>query len=109
MAPQKEISEWRAEKRGETVQGIQVELQPVTVQPHSFSCWEYATTVEALYCFKHGRGSSVNMTRLRAGQPGFDFQHGQGRDLLCSSLCPDRLRGPPSLLSNAYRRLFPRG
>jgi hypothetical protein len=43
---------------------------------------------------------------LRAGRPGFDSQH--GRKMFCSSERPERLLGPPSLLSNGYWKLFPR-
>jgi hypothetical protein len=53
-------------------------------------------------------GSSVSVvTRLRTGWPGLEFRQGLG--LLSSSPSPDRLWGPQSLISNEYRRFFPRG
>jgi hypothetical protein len=45
-----------------------------------------------------------NMTRLLAGRRRFDSWQGQG--FIFSSLCPQRLWSPPSLLSNRYRGLF---
>jgi hypothetical protein len=52
-------------------------------------------------------GSSVSIvTRPRDIRPGFDSRKGLG--FISSSLTrPDRLWGPPTLLSSEYRRLFP--
>jgi hypothetical protein len=54
------------------------------------------------------RCSSVStMTRLRAGRPGFDSRQGLGLPLVATVSRPPS--GPPSLQTNGYRRLFPRG
>jgi hypothetical protein len=43
------------------------------------------------------------VTRLRDGWPGFASRQGQGLFFSSPPLCPDRLWGPPSLLSIWYR------
>jgi len=57
---------------------------------------------------QESRDSSVSIvTGLRAGRPGFDSR--MNRKYLSSPPRPDRHWGPPSLLSNGYRRFFPLG
>jgi hypothetical protein len=61
-----------------------------------------------LLCIMRNRGNSVSIvTRYQDEQPGFDSR--RGRDLLFSSPRSDHCWGPPSLLSNKYRQLFPLG
>jgi len=48
------------------------------------------------------------VTRLRAGRPGFDCQHGKWKDSFSSPPRPVQLWGPSSLLSNCYQRPFSR-
>jgi hypothetical protein len=56
------------------------------------------------------RGSLVSIvTRLQAGQPGFDSQQRQGRDFFSSPPRLDRQWGPHSLPSNGYQGLSPGG
>jgi hypothetical protein len=65
-----------------------------------------ATTCSSVICLMTSRSPvgmksgelSRNSGGLLAGRPGFDFRQGQR---------PDRLWGPPSLLSNGYRGGFP--
>lgn len=47
------------------------------------------------------------MTGLPADEPGFESL--QGKTFFCSPKRPDRFWGPPSLLVNKYRCLFPGG
>jgi hypothetical protein len=55
--------------------------------------------------YRKSQDSSIStVTRLRAGRPGFDSRQEQK-----FFSRPDRLPGPPSLLSDGYRVLFPRG
>jgi hypothetical protein len=54
------------------------------------------------------RSSSVSIeNRLRCGRPGFSSRQGRWWDLFSSPQGPDRLCGPPSLLSNGYQELLP--
>jgi hypothetical protein len=57
------------------------------------------------------RDSSVGMaTRIRAVRSGFYGSiPGRGWEFFSSSSRPERLRGPPSLLSNGYQGLLPWG
>jgi hypothetical protein len=57
------------------------------------------------------RDSSVGIaTRLRAGRPDDRGSiPGGGWEFLSSPTRPDRLWGPPNLLSNGYRERFPCG
>jgi len=48
------------------------------------------------------------VTRLRAGRPRFNSQHGQRWSFFYSPPRPDRFWGPPTL-SNGYRGLLPWG
>jgi hypothetical protein len=59
---------------------------------------------------KKWSGSPVGTdTKLRARRPGFNSWQGQGVFFFSSSPPrPDRLCAPSSLLSDGYRRLFPR-
>jgi hypothetical protein len=60
------------------------------------------------FMFNYEPDISVSIvTRLKAGRLGFDFLEVQGH--FSSPPHPDRLWGPPSLLLNGYRRLFPTG
>jgi hypothetical protein len=52
------------------------------------------------------QGCSVT-TVSQTGWPGFDPRGGRG--FFFSSLCPDQLWDPPSLLFSRYHRSFPRG
>jgi hypothetical protein len=49
------------------------------------------------------------VTRLSAWKPGFISRHGHWREFSSSPPRPDRLWGPPSLLSNGYQVFFPWG
>jgi hypothetical protein len=61
--------------------------------------------------YKLSRDSSVSIaTRLRAGRSGFwGSIPGGGWEFFSSLPRPERLWGPPSLLSNGYQGLFPWG
>jgi hypothetical protein len=64
--------------------------------------------VLSLVMFRRSRCSSVSIvTRLRDGRRGFDSS--QARGLFSLPLCPDRLWGPPSLVSVGYWGLFSLG
>jgi hypothetical protein len=68
----------------------------------------YHSKYLSIKCISRSRGSSVNtVTRLRAGRLSFNFRQEHWRDLFLPPLCPDRFCGPPSLLSNGHRVLFP--
>jgi hypothetical protein len=67
----------------------------------------YIVATESLYYTKGSWSSSVSIaTRLRPGRQGFHSRQGQG--IFYSSPRPDRRWVPPSLISNRYRRIFPR-
>jgi hypothetical protein len=66
------------------------------------------TFLSFLLRFKSRDNSVGIVTRLRAGRSGFKGSiTGGGWDFFSSPLCPERLWGPPSLLSNGYQGLFP--
>jgi hypothetical protein len=53
--------------------------------------------------------SGADVARLWAGRQGFNSQQGQWWDFFLSPQRPERLWGPPSLLSNGHRGSYPRG
>jgi hypothetical protein len=81
----------------------------ITADPH-LNLPLMPTNLRSLYFpnIYHGaksRDSSVSkVTRLWAGRPRFDSR--QGRDFCSSPPPPDRLWGPPSLLSNGYKGCY---
>jgi hypothetical protein len=75
-----------------------------------------ATPVKASELFKNQRGTTIRRSRGSSVSIVTDYgldDRGsipdRGRGFLFQSLRPDRLWGPPSLLSNGYRGPFPRG
>jgi hypothetical protein len=91
---------------------VQYVVKTVCVFPCIISvsvCYHFTTPYELSV---KSCDSSVRIaTRLRAGRSWLygSIPGGAGNEFFSSPLCPERLRGPPNLLSNAYLRLFPWG
>jgi hypothetical protein len=78
----------------------------LNVESFVFLC-PFLLLVTVTYILDAVAQSSI-VTRLRVGWPGFDFR--QWLEFFFSlPPQPDRLWGPPSLLSNRYRGFFPLG
>jgi hypothetical protein len=79
-----------------------------------FSIWFIPSmlSIEVLYefiVFLFSRDSVVSIaTGYGLDDRGFGVRVPLGSRIFSSPRCPDRLCGPPDLLSNGYRRLFPR-
>jgi hypothetical protein len=68
-----------------------------------------SSSQSTLYQFGAEVAQSVQWIGYGAGRPGFDSRQGRLRDFHSSSPHPDRLWGPPNLLSNGYRGSYPDG
>jgi hypothetical protein len=81
--------------------------------------WENICGVSALthtsrptysFCYRlNGRRDSGSLPASLYGLGDHGSTPGRGRDFFSPLLCPDRLWGPPSLLSNGYRGLLSLG
>jgi len=83
-------------------------LDPSGLEPENFcSELQYLNTKQPGMCSMWSLDNWVTIvTEQQAGRPGFESRQ---RQRFFSSPRPDRLWAPPSLLTDGYRGLFPRG